>query len=108
MAGPGESRHGPEITLLSPKGVPIGTPFSLSKNCCLAKKSTVSQGELEGAKPASNEIECLQKACVSRRLRRAAAVFQIAWQFEIRGIVKAVEKVQRTFSTACGETYGFP
>ena len=64
------------------------------------KELPKQQGELEGAKPASNEIECLQKACVSRRLRRAAAVFQIAWQFEIRGIVKAVKKVQRTFLTA--------
>ena len=49
MAGPGESRHGPEITLLSPKGVPDGTPFSLSKKPCLKQRPFVSQGEYEGA-----------------------------------------------------------
>ena len=35
-------------------------------------------------------IECLQKACVSRRLRRAEAAFQPAARAEKRGIVKAV------------------
>ena len=61
---------------------------------CLKEKSPFLQGEYEGAKPASNEIECLQKACVSRRLRRAAAAFRAAARAEKRGIVKAVEKVQ--------------
>ena len=28
MAGPGEPRHGPQITVLPSKGVPSGTPFS--------------------------------------------------------------------------------
>ena len=74
--------------------------FRLSKNLFPRKELPKQQGELEGAKPASNEIECLQKACASRRLRRAAAVFQIVWKFEIRGIVKAVKIVQRTFLTA--------
>ena len=64
------------------------------------EKSTVSQGELEGAKPASNEIECLQKACVSRRLRRVAAAFRTATRAEKRGSVQADKKVQRTFLSA--------
>ena len=57
----------------------------LSKNL-FQREVLPNQGELEGAKPASNEIECLQKACVSRRLRRAAAVFQIATQFEYEAL----------------------
>ncbi len=69
----------------------------LSKNLFPRKELSKQQGELEGAKPASNEIECLQKACASRRLRRAAAAFRTAARAEKRGIVKADKKVQRTF-----------
>ena len=58
------------------------------------------KGEYEGAGAPSCWIECLQKACVSRRLRRAAAAFRPAVRAEKRGIVKAVEKVHRTFSAA--------
>ena len=72
----------------------------LSKNLFPRKVLSKHQGELEGAKPASNEIECLQKACASRRLRRAAAAFRTAARAEKRGMVKPVEKVRtRTFST---------
>ena len=67
---------------------------------CLKEKSPFLQGEYEGAGAPSCWIECLQKACVSRRLRRAAAAFRPAARAEKRGIVKAVEKVHRTFSTA--------
>ena len=45
-------------------------PSGLSKTLFQREGLPKQQGELEGAKPASNEIECLQKACVSRRLRR--------------------------------------
>ncbi|MDY3985958.1 hypothetical protein, partial [Dysosmobacter sp.] len=37
-------------------------------------------------------IKCLQKACASRRLRRAAADFRAAERPENRGIVKASKK----------------
>ena len=67
---------------------------------CLKEKSPFLQGEYEGAGAPSYWIECLQKACVSRRLRRAAAALRPDARAEKRGIVKAVEKVQWTFSTA--------
>ena len=66
---------------------------------CLKEKSPFLQGEYEGAGAPSCWIECLQKACVSRRLRRAAAAFRPDARAEKRGIVKPVKKVQRTFST---------
>ena len=66
--------------------------FSLSKNLFQREVFPKQQGELEGAKPASNEIECLQKACASRRLRRTAADFLAAERPENRDIVKAPKK----------------
>ncbi|MDY3984545.1 hypothetical protein, partial [Dysosmobacter sp.] len=47
--------------------------FRLSKNVCLKQLGCILQGEYEGAGAPSCGIKCLQKACASRRLRRAAA-----------------------------------
>ncbi|MDY3984670.1 hypothetical protein, partial [Dysosmobacter sp.] len=79
---------------------PEGPALSLSKNLCLKQLGCILQGEYEGAGAPSCGIKCLQKACASRRLRRAAADFRAAERPENRGIVKAVEKVRRTVSTA--------
>ena len=72
--------------------------LSLSKILCLKERSSFLQGEYEGAGAPSCWIECLQKACVSRRLRRAAAAFRPDARAEKRGIVKAVEKVEHSWA----------
>lgn len=71
--------------------------FSLSKIPCLKERSSFLQGEYEGAGAPSYGIECLQKACVSRRLRRAAADFRSAARSENRDIRQAVGKVYGLF-----------
>ena len=73
-------------------------PAQLVEKPCLKEKSPFLQGEYEGAGAPSYGIECLQKACVSRRLRRAAAAFRPAARAEKRGIVKAVEKVEHSWA----------
>ena len=77
---------------ISKRGLPNGSPLSLSKNHCLKQLGCILQGEYEGAGAPSCGIKCLQKACASRRLRRAAADFRAAERPENRGIVKASKK----------------
>ncbi|WP_326200816.1 hypothetical protein, partial [Dysosmobacter sp.] len=64
----------------------------MSKNHCLKQLGFILQGEYEGAGAPSCGIKCLQTACASRRLRRAAADFRAAERPENRGIVKASKK----------------
>ena len=71
----------------APAGSPAGA-CGFGKTFFEWETISKKQGEFEGAKPASNQIECLQKACVSRRLRREAAAFRLAARVEKRGIVK--------------------
>ncbi len=73
--------------------------LSLSKNLIDSKDGSKKQGEYEGTGVPSCWIECLQKACDNRRLRRKAAAFRAAEQPKKRGIVKSVKKVLRTFLT---------
>ena len=84
--------------------------LSLSKNLCLEKKCSVSQGEYEGAAAPSCLIECLQKACDNRRLPREAGAFRTAKQAKKRGILKAVKKVHLDSfdSLRAEENHGFP
>ena len=92
----------PLLSLIYRKAAAVtGRRFpQLVEKPCLKEKSPFLQGEYEGAGAPSCWIECLQKACVSRRLRRAAAAFRPDARAEKRGIVKPVKKVRtRTFST---------
>ena len=67
------------------EGPPPGGPsFSLSINPLYGVRGSFTQGELEGAKPASNRIKCRAKPCYARRawstprvlaLRREATIF---------------------------------
>ena len=47
------------------RAAPDGAALSLSKNLRLEKKSSVSQGEYEGAGVPSCGINCLQKDCTA-------------------------------------------
>ena len=66
------------------KRPPPGGLFSLSINPLYGVRGSSTQGELEGAKPASNQIKCRAKPCLARRawstprvlaLRREATIF---------------------------------
>ena len=57
------------------KRPPPGGLFSLSINPLYAASSSFMQGELEGAKPASNKIKCRAKPCLARRAGSEATIF---------------------------------
>ena len=53
-----------------------GAP-NMSKNYPHMQRGSTAQGELEGAKPASNPIECPAKPCRARRAAREAGTFTL-------------------------------
>ena len=55
------------------------------------------QGELEGAKPASNRIKCRAKPCSARRAWSEASIFVPLCGTEITALLQAVEKSRRLF-----------
>ena len=56
-----------------------------------------SQGELEGAKPASNRIKCRAKPCYARRAWSEANIFVPLCGTKITALFQAVEKSRRLF-----------
>ena len=52
----------------------------------LTKKFRKCTGELEGAKPSSNQIECLAKPCCARRATGEAGTFAVRSTSESNGI----------------------
>ena len=55
------------------------------------------QGELEGAKPASNRIKCRAKPCSARRAWSEANIFVPLRGTKITALFQAVEKSRRLF-----------
>ena len=55
------------------------------------------QGELEGAKPASNRIKCRAKPCYARRAWSEASIFVPLCGTKITALFQAVEKSRRLF-----------
>ena len=55
------------------------------------------QGELEGAKPASNRIKCRAKPCSARRAWSEASIFVPQSGTKITALFQAVEKSRRLF-----------
>ena len=47
----------------------------LSINPLYGVRGSFTQGELEGAKPASNQIKCRAKPCLARRVWSEATIF---------------------------------
>ena len=60
-------RHGPMA-----RGAP-----NMSKNYPHMQRGSTAQGELEGAKPASNPIECPAKPCCARRAAHKVGTFTL-------------------------------
>ena len=90
------------------KRPPPGGLFSLSINPLYGVRGSFAQGELEGAKPASNWIKCRAKPCLARRAwstprvlasRREATIFVPQGGTKITTLFQAVEK-PKAFSTA--------
>ena len=78
----------------------------LSINPLYGVRGSFTQGELEGAKPASNRIKCRAKPCLARRawstprvlaLRREATIFVPQGSTKITTLFQAVEKSRRLF-----------
>ena len=74
------------------KEPPSGRFFSLSINPLYAASSSFTQGELEGAKPASNQIKCRAKPCLARRAWSEATIFAPQGGTKITTLFQAVEK----------------
>ena len=68
--------------------------------CCASKSllftngSSFTQGELEGAKPASNWIKCRAKPCFARRAWSEATIFVPQGGTKITALFQAVEKAK--------------
>ena len=65
---------------------------SLSINPLYAASSSFTQGELEGAKPASNQIKCRAKPCLARRAWSEATIFVPQGGTKITTLLQSVEK----------------
>ena len=91
------------------EGPPPGGPsFSVSINILHTISSSSTQGELEGAKPASNQIKCRAKPCLARRAwstprvlasRREATIFVPQGGAKITTFFHAVEKAGGFFDS---------
>ena len=80
------------------EGPPPGGPsFSLLINILHTISSSFTQGELEGAKPASNRIKCRAKPCLARRAWSEATIFVPQGGTKITTFFQAVEKSRRLF-----------
>ena len=71
----------------------------MSINPLYVVRGSFTQGELEGAKPASNQIKCRAKPCLARRAWREATIFVPQGGTKITTLFQAVEK-PKAFSTA--------
>ena len=78
----------------------------MSINPLYGVRGSFTQGELEGAKPASHRIKCRAKPCLARRawstprvlaLRREATIFVPRGGTKITTLFQAVEKSRRLF-----------
>ena len=75
------------------EGPPPGGPsFSLSINPLYGVSGSFTQGELEGAKPTSNQIKCRAKPCLVRRAWSNATIFVPQGGTKITTFFQAVEK----------------
>ena len=61
------------------------------------EKSCTAQGELEGAKPASNPIKCPAKPCCAGRAAREAGTFPLRSSGKVTAFL-GCEKSDKTFS----------
>ena len=81
-------------------GAAKAAPFlSLSINILHTISSSSTQGELEGAKPASNWIKCRAKPCLARRAWSEATIFVPQGVTKITTLFQAAEKAGGFFDS---------
>ena len=73
--------------------------LSLSINPLYVVSGSFTQGELEGAKPASNWIKCRAKPCLARRAWSEATIFVPQGGTKITTLVQAVERAEGFFDS---------
>ena len=78
-------------------GRDTGLLFSLSINPLYGVRGSFTQGELEGAKPALNQIKYRAKPCLARRAWSEATIFVPQGGTKITTLFQAVEKSRRLF-----------
>ena len=71
----------------------------LSKKPLYGVRGSFTQGELEGAKPASNQIKCRAKPCLARRAWSEATIFVPQGGTKITTLFQAVEKAGGFFDS---------
>ena len=76
-----------------------GPSFSLSINILRTISGSSTQGELERAKPASNQIKCRAKPCPARRAWSEATIFVPQGGTKITTLFQAVEKAGGFFDS---------
>ena len=73
--------------------------LSLSINPLYVVSGSFTQGELEGAKPASNWIKCRAKPCLARRAWSKATIFVPQGGTKITTLFQAVERAKGSFGS---------
>ena len=71
----------------------------MSINPLYTTNGSCTQGELEGAKPASNKIKCRAKPCIARRAWSEATIFVPQGGTKITTLLQAVEKAKGFFDS---------
>ena len=74
----------------------------MSINPLYGVRGSFTQGELEGAKPASNQIKCRAKPCLARRAWSEATIFVPQGGTKITTLFQAVEKAGGFFDSLKG------
>ena len=81
-------------------GAAKAAPFlSFSINILHTISSSSTQGELEGAKSASNKIKCRAKPCLARRAWSEATIFVPQGVTKITTLFQAAEKASGSFGS---------
>ncbi len=83
-----------------------GRFFSLSINLLYGVSGSFTQGELEGAKPASNQIKCRAKPCLARRAWSEATIFVPQGGTKITTLFQAVERAKGFFDSLRETAFG--
>ena len=83
-----------------------GRFFSLSINPLYGVRGSFTQGELEGAKPASNKIKCRAKPCLARRAWSEATIFVPQGGTKITTLFQAVERAKGFFDSLRETAFG--
>ena len=81
------------------KNRPPAVLFRLSKKPLYGVRGSFTQGELEGAKPASNKIKCRAKPCLARRAWSKATIFVPQGGTKITTLFQAVERAKGFFDS---------